>query len=132
MSYPVAEAGVPLTTQSSLEYHYAGDQLVAITDFGEPFLRFTYDVLGPAAVTYNASTYYYLRNAQGDIVGLTDSDGRGYCLSGGGVEACGSLWTKCGITPHFSFVGLCAGFVPSAFHAVLFQLVVQGLPIDAQ
>ncbi|MBE6939730.1 MAG: RHS repeat protein [Ruminococcaceae bacterium] len=75
VSPEMAQAGVPLSTQQELEYHYAGDQLVAITDFGSNFLRFTYDLLGPATVTYGNSTYYYLRNAQGDVIGIANSSG---------------------------------------------------------
>ena len=38
-------------------------------------MHFVYDVLGPAAMIYNGTPYYYLRNAQGDIVGIVDTSG---------------------------------------------------------
>ena len=56
------------------EYHYAGDQLTALT-WGNQTMSFTYDTLGPATLTYDGATYYYLRNAQGDIVGITNAQG---------------------------------------------------------
>ena len=43
--------------------------------WGNNTLHFVYDALGPAAVVYNGTTYYYLRNAQGDITGLVNTSG---------------------------------------------------------
>ena len=59
-----------ITTQ----YHYVGDTLAGMT-CGTDELYFTYDVLGPSAVIYNNTTYYYTRNAQGDITGIVNSSG---------------------------------------------------------
>ena len=56
------------------QYHYVGDTLAGLT-CGTDELYFTYDVLGPSAVIYNGTTYYYTRNAQGDITGIVDSNG---------------------------------------------------------
>ena len=41
----------------------------------ESIITFTYDMFGPATLTYNGTTYYYLRNAQGDIMGISDEEG---------------------------------------------------------
>lgn len=38
-------------------------------------LHFTYDSLGPASVTYNGTTYLYVKNAQGDVVQIVDGNG---------------------------------------------------------
>ena len=55
-------------------YHYLGDQLVEMT-WGSNKMSFVYDVLGPAAVIYNGTTYYYTRNAQGDVTGIVNASG---------------------------------------------------------
>ena len=38
-------------------------------------MAFIYDVIGPAAVIYNGTTYYYTRNAQGDVTGIVNASG---------------------------------------------------------
>ena len=38
-------------------------------------MHFTYDSLGPASVTYNGTTYLYVKNAQGDVVQIVDGNG---------------------------------------------------------
>ena len=38
-------------------------------------LHFTYDSTGPASVTYNGTTYLYVKNAQGDVVQIVDGNG---------------------------------------------------------
>ncbi len=55
-------------------YHYLGDQLVEMT-WGSNKMSFVYDVLGPAAVIYNGTTYYYTRNAQGDVTSIVNASG---------------------------------------------------------
>ena len=55
-------------------YVYVGFTLTDMT-WGNNSLHFVYDALGASAVIYNGTTYYYLRNAQGDIVGIVDSTG---------------------------------------------------------
>ena len=67
-----------LVLQIDESYDYVGDQLVAIRDHmgaNESIITFTYDMFGPATLTYNGTTYYYLRNAQGDIMGISDEEG---------------------------------------------------------
>ncbi|MBQ6116068.1 MAG: RHS repeat-associated core domain-containing protein, partial [Oscillospiraceae bacterium] len=56
------------------KYYYAGDKLTKLTR-GDVTLTFSYDSLGPRSVTYNGSNYYYLRNAQGDILGIVSAYG---------------------------------------------------------
>ena len=55
-------------------YHYLGDQLVEMT-WGSNKMSFIYNILGPAAVIYNDTPYYYLVNAQGDVVAITNDSG---------------------------------------------------------
>ena len=55
-------------------YYYAGNQLSKMTR-GDKTLVFTYDSLGPRSVVYNGSNYYYLRNAQGDVLGIVNAYG---------------------------------------------------------
>lgn len=38
-------------------------------------LHFAYDTMGPVSVSYDGATYYYLRNAQGDVMGLVNTAG---------------------------------------------------------
>ena len=57
------------------KYYYTGGKLTQMTTPDGTTLHFMYDVIGPAAVIYGVSTYYYLRNAQGDVIGLVDSSG---------------------------------------------------------
>ena len=81
------------------KYYYAGGKLTHMTLPDETDLHFVYDVIGPAAVIYDGSTYYYLRNAQGDVIGLVNSHGNrvvsysydawGRLLSTTGSEAAG-------------------------------------------
>lgn len=57
-----------------VDYFYVGDKLVEMTQ-GSDTLHFTYDAAGASTVTYNGTTYYYLKNAQGDIVGIVNTSG---------------------------------------------------------
>ena len=60
-------------------YYYAGDDLsqidITFPDNSSTSLHFTYDELGPMSVTYDGAEYYYLKNAQGDVTGLVNSNG---------------------------------------------------------
>ena len=58
-------------------YVYNGSQLVQMTVDNDT-LYFTYGALGPSTVTWNGTTYYYTLNAQGDVIGIFDDDGK--CL----------------------------------------------------
>lgn len=55
-------------------YHYVGDQLTEMT-WGSNKMAFIYDAIGPSALIYNGTTYYYLRNAQGDVTGIATASG---------------------------------------------------------
>ena len=43
--------------------------------WGSNKLHFTYGSLNPASVTYNRTTYLYVKNAQGDVVQIVDGNG---------------------------------------------------------
>ena len=59
---------------TTYNYAYLGDQLTEMT-WGSNKLHFTYDSIGPASVTYNGTTYLYVKNAQGDVVQIVDGNG---------------------------------------------------------
>ena len=59
---------------TTIKYYYVGSQLVEMTQ-GTNTLHFTYDATGASAVTYNGTNYYYLKNAQGDILGIVNTSG---------------------------------------------------------
>lgn len=56
------------------KYNYMGSKLVQMTR-GSNTLNFTYDSVGAVGVKYNGTQYYYLRNAQGDIMGIVNTSG---------------------------------------------------------
>jgi len=60
------------------QYYYAGDRLTHLTK-GTKSLHFDYDSIGPRSVVYDTGsstgTYYYLRNAQGDVLGIVNNAG---------------------------------------------------------
>ncbi len=54
------------------KYTYNGSQLMAMTS-GSTKMYFTYDAAGrPVSIKYNGTTYYYVLNAQGDVVMLVN------------------------------------------------------------
>ncbi len=55
------------------EYEYLGGNLVQMEQ-GSNKLRFTYDALGASGVIFNGTNYYYEKNAQGDILGIVDTN----------------------------------------------------------
>ena len=73
ISKAVTEGGVTTTTA----YYYRDGKLIdAIT--GDDRVHIFYDGNGsPVAMIYNGTRYFYVRNAQGDIVGLTNNTGTG-------------------------------------------------------
>ena len=56
------------------KYVYNGSNLVYMTD-GTNYLHFSYDATGVTGFLYNGDTYYYLKNAQGDVIGIANSTG---------------------------------------------------------
>ena len=62
--------------QRTYTYTYNGDKLTYMTVDGYLHLYFAYDASGvPMSVTYNGTTYYYVTNVQGDVIGILDSTG---------------------------------------------------------
>ncbi len=55
-------------------YVYNGSQLTQMT-VGSDTLYFTYGAMGPATVTWDGYTYYYVLNSQGDVTAILDEDG---------------------------------------------------------
>ncbi len=57
------------------QYIYEGDKLVMLKR-GNTVMRFVYDAQGrPMMMDYNGTPYYYIRNAQGDVMALADANG---------------------------------------------------------
>ena len=57
------------------EYFYVGDTLVS-QKTGNEVINFAYTAGGsPYGFTYNGTSYFYLTNIQGDIIGIYDSTG---------------------------------------------------------
>ena len=56
-------------------FTYVGDRLFSSFTSGG-WMYFSYDSVGnPVAVMYNNAEYYYVKNIQGDIIGLVDGSG---------------------------------------------------------
>lgn len=91
------------------KYFYTGDSLTDIIK-GSDSMHFTYDAVGPSSVTYNGTTYYYLRNAQEDVVGIVDSSGAlvvsyTYDAWGEQLAISGSLASTLGVDNPFRYRG---------------------------
>ena len=62
-------------TGDTYTYVYNGSQLSRMT-YGSNTMWFTYGADGkPLSINYNGTTYYYVTNLQGDVVGIVDSAG---------------------------------------------------------
>jgi len=59
---------------TTYNYVYNGSSLMQMTD-GTNTLKFIYDVSRPVGLTWNGANYYYLTNAQGDILGIVNGSG---------------------------------------------------------
>ena len=59
---------------TTYHYSYLGDKLVEMT-WDNNKMSFIHDAIGPAALIFNGTTYYYTRNAQGDITGIVNTSG---------------------------------------------------------
>ena len=87
--YFIPEGGISYTTVRfpvDTEYFYLGDTLSHVTMEGyrsvndteievNVDMRFTYDAVGPLSVNYNGAEYFYLKNAQGDVMGIVNAAG---------------------------------------------------------
>ena len=71
-SYNVYDLRLEKTVNGvNTEYYYNGSILIAMADDTNT-QKFSYDSTGNVvSVNFNGTEYYYLRNAQGDIVGST-------------------------------------------------------------
>jgi RHS repeat-associated protein len=60
-----------------MDFTYIGDKLISQKDYiGNTTLGFIYDAMGEMiGVKYDGETYFYMRNLQGDVCGIYDSDG---------------------------------------------------------
>jgi len=59
---------------TTYNYVYNGSSLVQMTD-GTNTLKFIYDASRPVGLVWNGTNYYYLTNAQGDILGIANGSG---------------------------------------------------------
>ena len=90
---------------------YAGDLLVSERTGSEKTLWYRYDSSGNViALTYESEIYMYLRNAQNDIIGLLDKDGKAvvrytYDSWGQVVKIEGTLKDKVGARNPFRYKG---------------------------
>ncbi len=91
-------------------FTYVGDILFGCERLGRS-LRFSYDSVGnPAAVMYNGVEYYYVKNLQGDIIGLVDGFGAWvvryrYDAWGNILSTTGSLASSLGAVNPFRYRG---------------------------
>ncbi len=92
------------------DYFYNGSVLIGMQQNND-VLRFSYDASGSVvSVNYNGTEYYYLRNAQGDIVKLIDASGATvveytYDTWGKEVQITGSLAGTLGSFQPFRYRG---------------------------
>ena len=99
-----------LGVERNTEYYYNGSVLIGMKT-GNTVQRFSYDAQGKVvSVNYNGTEYYYLRNAQGDIVKLIDGSGNTvveytYDSWGKILSVTGSLATPLGENQPFRYRG---------------------------
>ncbi|MDD3400144.1 MAG: RHS repeat-associated core domain-containing protein [Eubacteriales bacterium] len=101
---------------TTTNYYYNGSVLIGMTA-GSIYQRFSYDSSGRlVAVDYSTNggstytTYYYLRNAQGDVINLLDSTGTtivqyAYDTWGKQTSCTGTLATTLGTNQPFRYRG---------------------------
>jgi len=95
---------------TTTNYYYNGSVLIGMQS-GNAVQRFSYDAQGKVvSVNYNGTEYYYLRNAQGDIVKLIDGNRNTvveytYDSWGKLLAATGSLATSLGANQPFRYRG---------------------------
>ena len=92
------------------EYFYVGDMLVS-QKTGNEVINFAYSAGGaPYGFTYNGSSYFYLLNLQGDVIGIYDSNGNvvveyTYDSWGKLISVTGSLASTIGIKNPLRYRG---------------------------
>ena len=113
ISYAYNEDGLRLektVNGVNTEYYYNGSILIAMAD-GTNTQKFSYDSTGNVvSVNFNGTEYYYLRNAQGDIVKLIDKNKNAvveytYDSWGKPVAVTGTLATTLGANQPFRYRG---------------------------
>ena len=113
ISYSYNEDGLRLkktVNNTDTNYYYNGSVLMAMTS-GTTYQQFSYDSRGNVvSVNYNGTEYYYLRNAQGDIVKLIDGSGTtvveyAYDSWGKKLSTTGTLATTLGKYQPFRYRG---------------------------
>ena len=113
ISYAYNEDGLRLektVNGVNTEYYYNGSILIAMAD-GTNTQKFSYDSTGNVvSVNFNGTEYYYLRNAQGDIVKMIDSSGNTvveylYDSWGKLIATTGSLANTVGANQPFRYRG---------------------------
>ena len=63
------------STTTNINYYYRNGNLIDAL-WGSNRIHIFYDASGsPVSITYNGTQYYYVKNLQGDIVGLTNTSG---------------------------------------------------------
>mgnify|MGYP000363325740 FL=1 len=96
------------------EYTYLDDALTDMKwieiDGSDSSFHFTYDATGPMSMTFYGTEYFYLKNAQGDVVGLVDSSGTQvvaytYDAWGNILSTTGSMAGSLGYTNPFRYRG---------------------------
>ena len=79
---------------TTYKYQYLGGQLVKMT-VDDKEMYFNYDASGvPVSIVYNGTTYYYVTNLQGDIVGIVNQSGNQ--IVGYTYDAWGNILTTTG------------------------------------
>ena len=110
-SYNVYDLRLEKTVNGvNTEYYYNGSILIAMADDTNT-QKFSYDSTGNVvSVNFNGTEYYYLRNAQGDIVKLIDKNKNAvveytYDSRGKPVAVTGTLATTLGANQPFRYRG---------------------------
>ncbi|MBQ2478980.1 MAG: RHS repeat-associated core domain-containing protein [Erysipelotrichales bacterium] len=94
---------------NTFEYFYADGKLTRIKR-NNTTLHFDYDMLGPSVIRYNGVDYYYHRNAQGDIDGISNAAGElvasyRYDAWGKPISVTGTMASTIGVLNPFRYRG---------------------------
>ncbi|MBQ1305586.1 MAG: RHS repeat-associated core domain-containing protein, partial [Erysipelotrichales bacterium] len=94
---------------NTFEYFYADGKLTRIKR-NNTTLHFDYDMLGPSVIRYNGVDYYYHRNAQGDIDGISNAAGElvasyRYDAWGKPLSITGTMASTIGVLNPFRYRG---------------------------
>lgn len=68
-----------ISSDKTIEYYYSGDVLIAQYD-GTEWMKFCYSADGEiVGFSYDNDPYYFIKNAQGDIIGILDRSAESVC-----------------------------------------------------